>query len=61
MERIKINKESLKIFKEIHSIKKPKEINPLLDKAVEKIEDQLFNLEVRLIQLKEETKRLGRL
>ena len=35
MERIKINKESLKIFKEIHSIKKPKEINPLLDKAVE--------------------------
>ena len=61
MEKIKINKESLKIFKEIRSIKKPKEINPLLDKAVEKIEDQLFNLEVSLIQLREENKRLGRL
>lgn len=61
MEKIKINKESLKIFKEIRSIKKPKEINLLLDKAVEKIEDQLFNLEVRLIQLIEENKRLGRL
>ncbi len=61
MEEIKINKESLKIFKEIRSIKKPKEIKPVLDKAVKKIEDQLFNLEVRLIQLREENKRLGRL
>jgi|13_taG_2_1085334.scaffolds.fasta_scaffold00101_18 hypothetical protein len=61
MESIKINKEALAIFKEIHSIKKPKEINPLLNKAVKIIEEQLFSLEIRLTQLKEENKRLGRL
>ncbi len=61
MESIKINKEALVILKEIHSIKKPKEINPLLNKAVKIIEEQLFSLEIRLTQLKEENKRLGRL
>ena len=61
MESIKINKEALAIIKEIHSIKKPKEINPLLNKAVKIIEEQLFSLEIRLTQLKEENKRLGRL
>ena len=61
METMKINEKVLKIFKEIHSIKKPKEINPLLNEAVKLLEDQLFGLEVRIIQLKEENKRLGRL
>ena len=61
MSTIKINKESLQILQKIRSIKKPKEINPLLDKMVEKLEDQLFTLDIRITQLKEENKRLNRL
>jgi len=61
METIKINKKALEIFKEIHSIRKPKEINPLLKEAIKILEDQLFSLEVRITQLKEENKRLSRL
>ena len=61
MSTIKINKESLQILQKIRSIKKPKEINPLLDKMEEKLEDQLFTLDIRITQLKEENKRLNRL
>lgn len=61
MESIKINKEALVILKEIHSRKKPKEINPLLNEAIKIIEVQLFGLELKITQLKEENRRLRRL
>ena len=49
------------LIKEIRSIKKPKEINPLLEKIVQLFEDQLYDLDIRITQLKEENKRLNRL
>ena len=61
MSTIKINKESLQILQKIRSIKKPKEINPLLEKIVKLFEDQLYGLDIKITQLKEENKRLNRL
>jgi|TARA_R100000081_G_scaffold85439_1_gene54443 hypothetical protein len=61
MNNSRINKESLKLIKKIRSIKKPKEINILLDEVVKNLEDQLFTLDLRNTQLKEENKRLNRL
>ena len=61
MENSRINKESLKLIKKIRSIKKPREINILLDKIVKNLEDQLFTLDLKNTQLKEENKRLNRL
>ena len=61
MENSRINKKSLNLLKKIRSIKKPKEINILLDEMVENLEDQLFTLDLKNTQLKEENKRLNRL
>jgi hypothetical protein len=61
METIKINKETVLIFKEIRSIKKPKSINPLLEKLEKHFQNQLESLDVRINLLKEENKRLNRL
>ncbi len=61
MKSIEIDKETMKLIKEVRSIKKPKEINPLLDKIVKLFENQLYGLDIRITQLKEENKRLNRL
>lgn len=61
MKSIEIDKKTMTLIKEIRSIKKPKEINPLLDKIVKLFENQLYGLDIRIIQLKEENKRLNRL
>ena len=61
MENSRINKKSLNLLKKIRSIKKPKKINILLDEMVENLEDQLFTLDLKNTQLKEENKRLNRL
>jgi len=61
MENSRINKESLKLLKKIRSIKKPKEINILLNELVKNLEDQLFTLDLKNTQLKEENNRLNRL
>ena len=61
MNIISINKETLEILKKIHSIKKPKEINPLLVKVEKLLQRQLEGLDVQINQLKEENKRLNRI
>ena len=61
MKSIEIDKETMKLIKEVRSIKKPKEINPLPDKIVKLFENQLYGLDIRITQLKEENKRLNRL
>ena len=61
MKNSRINEKSLNLLKKIRSIKKPKEINILLDEVVKNLEDQLFTLDLRNTQLKEENKRLNRL
>ena len=61
MENSRINKKSLNLLKKIRSIKKPKEINILLDEMIKNLEDQLFTLDLKNTQLKEENKRLNRL
>lgn len=61
MKSIEIDRETMKLIKEVRSIKKPKEINPLLDKIVKLFENQLYGLDIRITQLKEENKRLNRL
>jgi len=61
MKSIEIDKKTMTLIKEIRSIKKPKEINPLLEKIVKLFEDQLYGLDIRITQLKEENKRLNRL
>lgn len=61
MKSIEIDKKTMTLIKEIRSIKKPKEINPLLDKIVKLFENQLYGLDIKIIQLKEENKRLNRL
>jgi|TARA_R100000027_G_scaffold61796_1_gene53443 hypothetical protein len=61
MKNSRINEKSLNLLKKIRSIKKPKEINILLDEMVENLEDQLFTLDLKNTQLREENKRLNRL
>ena len=61
MKSIEIDKKTMTLIKEIRSINKPKEINPLLEKIVKLFEDQLYGLDIRITQLKEENKRLNRL
>jgi len=61
MKSIKINQETLLIIKEIRSLKKPKSINPLIEKLEKHFQNQLENLDVRINQLKEENKRLNRI
>jgi len=61
MNIISINKETLEILKKIRSIKKPKEINPLLVKVEKLLQRQLEGLDVQINQLKEENKRLNRI
>lgn len=58
MEVITINEETLKIIKQIRSIKKPREVNPLLEKMEKLIEKQFESLDVRMNQLYQENKRL---
>lgn len=58
MEVITINEETLKIIKQIRSIKKPREVNPLLEKMKKLIEKQFESLDVRMNQLYQENKRL---
>lgn len=58
MEVITINEETLKIIKQIRSIKKPREVNPLLEKMEKLIEKQFERLDVRMNQLYQENKRL---
>ena len=57
----KINKKSMELLKKIRSIKKPKQINPLLDEVEKNFLDQLETLDIIITQLKEENKRLNRL
>jgi len=61
MKSTKINKETLLIIKEIKSIKKPRSINPLIEKLKRHFQIQLESLDVQLNQLKEENKRLNRI
>ena len=61
MKNTDIDIEALKILKKIKSIKKPKEINPLLNKLEKLLANQIFGLNIQINQLKEENKRLNRL
>lgn len=61
MNNSNLNIKSLEVIKKVRSIKKPKEINPLLDIMVKNLEDQIFSLELQINQLREENKRLNRL
>lgn len=56
-----INGEAIELLKEIRSIKKPKEINPLLSKVESILKRQLESLDIQINQLKEENKRLNRI
>ena len=51
----------MELLKKIRSIKKPKQINPLLDEVEKNFLDQLETLDIIITQLKEENKRLNRL
>jgi len=59
METVKIATKTQKLIKEIKSIKKPKEINPLIVEVEELIQKQLEGLAVQINFLKQENKRLN--
>ena len=59
METIKIDIKAQTLIKEIKSIKKPKEINPLIIEVEELIQKQLEGLAIQINFLKQENKRLN--
>ena len=59
METVKIAIKTQKLIKEIKSIKKPKEINPLIVEVEKLIQKQLEGLAVQVNFLKQENRRLN--
>jgi len=59
METVKVDTKAQSLIKEIKSIKKPKEINPLLVQVEELVQKQLEGLAVQINFLKQENKRLN--
>ena len=59
METVKIAIKTQTLIKEIKSIRKPKEINPLIVEVEELVQKQLEGLAVQINFLKQENKRLN--